>query len=352
MVEALMSMAVRMAKEQPSVSRPSSVKATDEPEIKEYGEDDVIYPSLLDGLEDDDILNKIDDPEWVDILTLAAYGDLPGGFTVRNAGITFNQSGKRKSIRPSMDPTKAVNEIRTLFQTVGGIRTELDIMKSHRELMDMKKRREDALKSMSWSTLKPKTRIGLVQNFVKSTTKKLGLSVDERNYLLTCINVGLSNSSIAPSDFQFENGEISSINSLFYDGNTFHVTGKRKRLDIKDTKPDSEYFNMNGGKPTSNTKFSGIHGDWEKVNNLIMKSVKHRSISTSRSSIRNSLAGDSSIRKSKRPILHYTDNADVIASLKPDAYRCNPDNVLLSPRPLTFWDRMDRSRRPQTGSQR
>lgn len=350
-----MNMAIRLAAERPNdrqLQRAPITIEEEDPEI-EYGEDDVIFPSLLDALEDEDILNSIGDPEWVDILRRAAYGDMPGGFTVRSSMVTYSQGGQRKMVRLATNPSKAVTELRTIFRTVGGIRTDMDIRESHRELMEMKKQQDEEFRSMSWGKLKPKAREGAIHSFVNTSSRQLGLTSDQKNYMLTLINIGLRNEAIDESDFEFQNGEIVAIRSVIYDGTSFSLAREGKSLPQKDFKPDSVYFNRyNHNQSGGSKKMVNIHNEWEKTNNLIIKSAKYRTTVPSSPQITTngspSPRGTSSRRPSKRPMIHHSENSGIVAVMKPQHTSVDPNSILLTPRPLTYWERMERSRRPES----
>lgn len=292
-------------------------------EIRDYDEEDLIYPSLLEAsdLMRDSVDGKYD-PEWSSILYDAAYGKLPPGFTIRNDGITYVSGGKKQSVRPSNDPEIGSAEVIRFFRTAGGVRTSMDIEAEQAALTDARNRQELELNLLTWDKMKNAVRQEAIQYYIGKQVIKHNLNNQQRLQLKTTVNMGLCTGAIHDSDVTVVRGSIDNIRSIVYEGGRFVLTAaarERVRMPVvKDTCPDDVYFDRYGRLADApNRKFSGFLGEWTKFNQKIQKSIS------------NGCSG----RSDSISVDEWTD--DLIESMKPTKFALNPNNVLLSPRPFT-----------------
>ena len=324
--------------------------------LNEYKNENLIYPSILDGLE------FVHDPQWADILHDAAYGIFPSGFASRNDGISCNVGGKRQSIIPSIMPEIAVDEVIEFFRSAGGIKTKIDIEMEQRILVDARRQQDEEYETLSWSKLKSGMKNEVISYFASNVSDKLNLSQNQRSDLETVVNSGLNSGAIRERDIIFANGKIIEIIPLYFDGNYFHLTTEailRSKLPIiKNVYSDDVYFDPNYKPPyQSSRKFNGFDSQWQKMKRNINKSIT-RSQTNRATSIANLKSSPSpynshspsfsphvinSIRNNSHrySYTNFTDDDKyTIEEFKPTEFMLNISDPLLSPRPLNYYDRL------------
>lgn len=331
-------------------------------EDDEYAEEDLIYPSLLEGTD------LVEDSEWADILYDSAYGKLPPGFVVRNDGISYSFGGKKQSLLPSMDPKEAADETIKFFRTAGGIKTNMDVEFEQKVLIDARNKQDEEYRSLSWIKLKGGAKNKAVSCFADKLVERMKLPRHEQSNLETIINVGLNSGAIRDHDIIFAQGEITEIKSLSFDGQRFNLTSEAKSRTkipiIKDTCPDDIYFDQYSSPPDPpSRKFSGFHGEWQKLARNIHKvitsgrtnrTIPQTNLTSSPSYVSNNYQ-QSSINFNHSPLNNNSQahisrgdsilvndwNKNIINSFKPTKFAFNPDNPLLSPRHLSYAEKLN-----------
>lgn len=177
---------------------------------------EIIYPVFLDAM------NYSDDVFWKEIFEEMAYGIAPAG-TYINKGVLFCKQISKDFIYKFLDkdPKKIFDDINKLLKKNNIIMSTNDRKIILSDFSEAEKKLQE-LKSIEWVNIKKKSlKDTLFQNFLIESKKKYNLKDFHIKKIYNFINLGLMLKTIKPSDINYKNGEIISINGITFSENTY-----------------------------------------------------------------------------------------------------------------------------------
>ena len=155
----------------------------------------------------------INDAYWKDIFIAASAGKLPKGCTFKNNQIIYKYRNKENRINISTGP----NEIIAFLMEHPGMKSNndraIDLHKYQQQVESVNNK-----KFVSWSNIKsPTTKKMLIVDYCDMQKSKLGLTNDERNTLLTLINLHMICGIINASNIVMSDSRIYNINNIIWD---------------------------------------------------------------------------------------------------------------------------------------
>lgn len=178
---------------------------------------EIVYPIFLQAM------NYSDDIFWKEIFEELAYGVSPAGTYINKGVLCCNQNSKEFVYRfLNKDPQKIFEDISKLFKKNNFMsKNDRKIVLS--DFNDAEKKLQE-LKNIEWVNIKKKSlKDTLFQNFLIESKKKYNLRDSHIKKIYNFINLGLMLKTIKPSDINYKNGEILSINGITFSNNSFSL---------------------------------------------------------------------------------------------------------------------------------
>lgn len=156
----------------------------------------------------DDCRAVVEDEFWKDLLEDMSYGKMPRGFSFSDGVLKYVKGTKKQSIPLSKNPLMCVEEIKN-FMRNGNIISENDLTEN----------KESSNVIIKWKTLSKKAKEYLIIEYVYRTASQLGMTKEDRAYLLELVNDILFN-YVDSSKVQLKLRQLDTIPGLLWKGNT------------------------------------------------------------------------------------------------------------------------------------
>lgn len=172
---------------------------------------EILYPIFLE------CIAYVKNTFWENLFEELAYGKCPYGTFISKNFLCCSYKKKEFSYKiERKDPQIIYNEIYSILTTKLGLISHEEKMKQKKDFLET----EDTLKNNDkiWSDIKKKnTKELLIELYVVRMKQKYSLSIKQSRYLLSIILISLVFKVILPSDINFYNGKIISINGIEFD---------------------------------------------------------------------------------------------------------------------------------------
>ncbi|GAF68982.1 unnamed protein product [marine sediment metagenome] len=173
-----------------------------------------------------------EDKFWIAIFMECARGKFPRGFTFKNHLLTHKKGNKITRLELSKSPSDVYSSSKEFFSKMGGIMSQEDL-KRLQKLED--ERLAEALKKdrdISWKQVKTeKMKDILICEFIKDISDSLNFDEEERKELSTTIKKGFIMKYF--KNIHMEDGRISEIDGLIYNGRGYEIDPKYTRMNKK-----------------------------------------------------------------------------------------------------------------------
>lgn len=179
---------------------------------------DILYPIFLKTIQ------YTEDNFWKDTFENLAYSICPSGSYISKGFLCSNIKGKEFVYKfIDKEPERIYNDIYSL------LKLKLNIMSKNERSILLKEFEEveeniRKIKTCTWNEIKKKgIKDILLQNFLIEMKKKYELRITQIRKLYNLINLCIILKSISTSDIEYTDGEIKSINGIFFSKGKYKV---------------------------------------------------------------------------------------------------------------------------------
>jgi hypothetical protein len=190
---------------------------------------EIVYPIFLKAM------TFSDDIFWKEIFEELAYGIAPYGTYINKGVLCCNQQNSKDFVYRFLDkdPKKIYEDITKLLKK-NNLMSKNDRKIILSDFNEAEKKLQE-IKNIEWANIKKKSlKDTLFQNFLISSKKKYNLKDSQIKKVYNFINLGIMLKTIKPSDINYKNGEILSINGISFSENSFSLN-----FDIYEGIPDN-----------------------------------------------------------------------------------------------------------------